>query len=168
MNRPELFERTVQVLVDAYENKHLHSMSCAACTVGNLIAAANQFTICNGVSWIDSNGEKVKSTNDWLSSIIDFRGGIAYSYDKSRANELISSTGYSVAELSRIEKAFETTMSDRRTLYFGVDPAIRKKAIVKDQRYGLEAVYNVLLKIHEADDMLFVKQAAFVPIEEAV
>lgn len=44
MNREELYYKTVDVLLDAYNSGELFSQSCEACAVGNICIEASELT----------------------------------------------------------------------------------------------------------------------------
>ena len=92
MKNKELFERTVNILVNAYINDHLLHGSCSACVVGNLcgrkMSWSNVFYTCG-------------KTQDFF--IEEYVG---------EAKKQIDSTGYSLDELRKIEYSFETCERD--------------------------------------------------------
>jgi len=128
MNKPELFQRTVEILTNALQEGKLERSNCRACAVGNLIAAnmydGNQELVTKGLNWSDvffTAGNRQR---------VDFT---AY---KGTAKQQIDSTGYSLADCCTIEHAFE--MAPREA-----------SSHKTDMLNGLHAVYNVLCDIHE-------------------
>ena len=106
MNRPELYNKTVDILYNAYFNDTLECGNCYACAVGNLVAAANGYKMIKtehskwGIQW---EGHEYPFTNGW--------GGIALWTNKKHYSKeglrQIESTGYSTREVVLIEQAFE-------------------------------------------------------------
>jgi hypothetical protein len=147
MEREELFAKSVSILVQAYQNDTLIAGDCAACAVGNLIMGNNcdlklvvkekvnnWWTIYN---WA-VNGEQLHKSvkHQWMWKI----SGIPQlfpEYDEVVAQQQIDSTGYTLAELQRIEHAFEHCRPSTEDAMFE----------------RLEAVYNVLCSIHGGVDM---------------
>lgn len=132
MNRPELFQKSVDTLLDAYNKKDIRHANCSACAVGNLLLdVAVEKDIPNN-SWAhifmyrtDKNEQVLHNKEDV--SETDYELGMT----------LINSSGYTVEELMKIEYAFETA-GDK-----------------KDEQYkGLCAVLEVLKEIHEKDNII--------------
>lgn len=127
------FEKTVDVLVKAYLNNTLEHGNCQACAVGNMVAAACGYTYHEDElrqRWIEKSGAS------WQNLVL------APDLSTALRNEAvfeIESTGYTILELSNIEKAFETNKST-------------------DGFLGLMAVVDVLAEIHGID--LTVKEEA--------
>lgn len=125
------FNHTVNVLVQAYLNNTLLHLDCEACAVGNIIRAS-------GYRFKDAE----HSTN-WLSLIHkECRMGTLPINNQLDAEEQVRVTGYSVAELHLIEKAFESSC-------FAIEDSMFN---------GLMAVVDVLADIHGVD--LTVKENA--------
>lgn len=145
MKNPELFHKSISVLVKAYLNNTLIKGECTACAVGNLISAACNFKIIkeNHIKWVTEKGNRIYSTWDMVFTTVK---GVQRTYPKAyegNSKEQIDSTGYTWQELARIEKAFECS---------------------KDMFEGLMNVVDVLGEIHEVDKeeisttkLLFVK-----------
>lgn len=132
------FENSVDVLVKAYLNDTLEPMSCCACAVGNLVAAANGFTFkgrhrgCSGnLIW---DGYQTKQWPTWQQAVRPY----CYSdHQENEGKKQIETTGYTIDQLSRIEDVF---------------------MFYDDNFNGLMAVVDVLAEIHNVD--LSVKEAA--------
>ena len=140
MKNKELFDRTVAVLVKAYQNDTLIHGSCCACAVGNLVAAScgiddifdvdewNKKALGEGfVGWhfvfiTNSNGEQLIVPEN-------YRGPAKFQID---------ATGYTWQELAKIEYAFETAPKGDNDDDWMLN--------------GLLAVYDVLCEIHEVAD----------------
>lgn len=123
MLKPELYQKTVDILVKAYFEDTLEHGNCEACAVGNIV-----------------NYGKPKKTLEWsnvfcTSSHIQIVEPRNY---EGTAKDEIDSTGYTWQELSQIEYAFET--------------APRGNSDDKWMFNGLMAVIDVLDKIHENTD----------------
>jgi hypothetical protein len=130
MKRPELYQRTVDILVQAYFNDTLRHGSCAACAVGNIIANSNNIAIVERgfgtLSWVG------RCSDNWYLDLCCGPNPEA-GFDTKR---LIEKTGYSVAQIIAIEEAFESTHYDEVDAMFN----------------GLMAVIDVLDQIHENTD----------------
>lgn len=146
MKNKELFDKTVNILLEAYRNDTLQHSNCYACAVGNLVAANNGIEINHKVhedcsrtlSWND-RGSMYESTevtyNNWF---------VLWSPHARPTEELerlaieeVLSTGYTLEECKKIEYAFENVSDDGG-----------------DDQYmlnGLLAVYDTLCDIHEVD-----------------
>lgn len=132
MKNPELFHKTISILVKAYQNETLRHGNCRACAVGNLVKA--NFPYCDmntsfgwpSVFCTDGFGQ-YKNMNSY----------------KGAAKEQIDSTGYSVKELALIESAFE-----------GVEEPCEANEYNSDQHQfdGLMSVVDALMIIHEANE----------------
>lgn len=123
MINPELYQRTVDILVKAYFEDTLAHGSCTACAVGNIV-----------------NYGKSKKT--WRWSEVFFTGfmeqNVCSSNYKGQAKIEIDSTGYKWKQLAKIEYAFETAPkgnSDDEWMF-----------------NGLMAVIDVLDEIHQNTD----------------
>ena len=147
MKNKELFEKTVGILVNAYQNDTLRHSMCSACAVGNIVAANLKYTINTTwcFSWVEKpvNWWRVFMTSDGRQQIttIDYKG---------KAKEEIDSTGYTWKELAKIEYAFETASKGSNDDEWMFN--------------GLLAVYDVLCEIHEVSkgevksgELVFVK-----------
>jgi hypothetical protein len=139
MKNEQLYNKTVDILVQAYFNDTLEHGNCYACAVGNIIAANKGYTY---VPCIDTTMQKIvwdvtkgSYGNPNYGSWYD---AVTYEIDKHQNNHECNSTGYSIYDLRDIEKAFEKC-------YKGIT----------EQDYifnGLMAVIDVLDKIHENTD----------------
>lgn len=146
MNRPELYNKTVDILVQAYMNDTLQHGNCHACAVGNLVAAnmglnyrkndlghsmwlSTQEPMWQDVHCMGFNGQYLNFCN--------YVGG---------AKEQIDATGYSPIETAGIELAFESTRENGNT---------------DDERMfnSLLAVIDYLDKIHENEDATITNQS---------
>ena len=97
--------KSIEVLQKAYLNETLESGNCQACAVGNLVAASDyEGTI--------SDWRYVFCTNEGAQEFYDSRNSREYSVLHDLGLEAIEATGYSVAELAKIEFAFETALSE--------------------------------------------------------
>jgi hypothetical protein len=105
MNRIDLYNKTVDILFQAYFNDTLEHGNYCGCAVGNLVAAGM------GKKIIRSSGQV-----DWLNDLDGgslwydlIRGYIEYGGNEEReaATAQILSTGYSFDEITMIERSFE-------------------------------------------------------------
>lgn len=114
-NEIEKFNRTVAVLVAAYLNNTLRHGECAACAVGNIIAAeigavptdsGDEFL---GWSWMRN---QVEITVGWHHVFCTSEGSQKQSplnyYGQIKRQ--IDASGYTWKELAKIEAAFESSM----------------------------------------------------------
>lgn len=134
MKNPELFQKTVGILVKAYQNDTLNLVNCAACAVGNIIAA-NMGFICKPsiFSFLDPVNNNVLDTL-WGNVIINEKF-INYNDYVGKAKEYIDSTGYTPLELAKIEASFMNNSAD----FCGGEIF-----------NGLMAAVDTLMQIHEA------------------
>ena len=157
MKNKQLFDKTLDILVDAYMNDKLIHSDCAACAVGNIIQA-------NGIQLVSEQDDETptkqvyyQKTAAWLRLINEEirdspQGG---RYDRKLALEQIAVTGYTCEELNRIEKAFEC----------------HNGAVSGDQKMfnSLMQVVDALIEIHEGeDDEREISKSLFVKVESAI
>lgn len=140
MKNKELFEKTVGILVRAYQNDALRHGSCMACAVGNIVGAnCGIQNLFNNFEW-QEKAIISPARSGWPDVFMTTTDGIQDKYSgnyKGAAKFQIDSTGYTWRELAKIEYAFETAhkgSSDDEWMF-----------------NGLIAVYDVLCEIHEAD-----------------
>ncbi len=100
MKNEELYHKTIGILVKAYQNDTLRKYDCAACVVGNMIAANEGYAIGEEGSWL--KGRKV-ILPAWWPQI----GRVDTANNNGEAKRQMDSTGYTLDELSLIETAFE-------------------------------------------------------------
>src|SRR5690606_10630324 len=115
MKHQELFEKTVGILVKAYQNDTLRHGNCMACAVGNIVAT--NLGICdinNSDEWREKAMDAPNPCTGWPSVFMTGRNSRyqmvyleAMLYDEA-AKLQIESTGYTWKELAKIEYAFET------------------------------------------------------------
>lgn len=156
MKNPELFHKTIGILVNAYINDTLEYTDCRACAVGNLVAA--------------NNGLILKKENGVIVPSSDFNNGIWFypisagsghdyilkTYINTKVLEQIKTTGYSLEEVADLEQAFFVGVGGND--YNSTD---------KEHFNGLMSVCDALMQIHEATTeeikeakSLFVKELA--------
>ena len=141
MKNPELFNKTVAILVKAYLNDTLQHFNCCACAVGNIVAANMGLKLvkdgCGELEWDGRNTPSFR--HGWASCFSTSYGNQTTNYDNYNiifsAKEEIDSTGYSVEELAEIELVFERKRHTRAPIFS-----------------GLMSVVDVLIKIHEASE----------------
>lgn len=153
MNRPDLYNKTVDILYQAYFNDTLRHGNCHACAVGNIIAANMGFkyrpfecpfsgsTIVFNIKTYDMHWVVAKGgrhSKGWPTSFYTSGGYQVRGTADEAAKIQIKATGYLIKELAQIEFAFET--ADK-----GSSP--------EDRMFnGLVAVLNVLAQIHDVTD----------------
>ena len=146
MNRKDLYNKTVNLLLDAYNQEKLRHNVCTACAVGN---------ICNG----DDDWSYVFYTvneKDYLhDDTVVYKQSLTLTGDNDYETSgiekgllCIKNTGYSLKELMKIEWAFETAIpSNMRNFYVHTSSEKQSK---EGQYMGLCAVLDVLKEIHKA------------------
>lgn len=141
MKNEPLFNRTLSVLVKAYREDTLVHGNCAACAVGNVIAAAMGLTITKSYgAYMWPNGHRALWKYVFMT---DNRiGQIQRPFNYvGRIKEQIDSTGYTWRELADIEYAFEA--APRGNGEYNSD---------QHQLNGLLAVYDALCDIHAVSE----------------
>lgn len=145
MKNQELYNRTVDILVNAYFNDTLVHGDCYACAVGNLVAANM------GINLFESSRKKIYWANAQASwTFVHCCNSIGISnfniqHYNGEAKEQIDSTGYTPYETAKIEYAFET--------------APKGKSEDEWMFNGLMAVIDVLDEIHENKDQTLTQQS---------
>lgn len=126
MKKQELFNKTVSILVNAFQNETLTHGDFCSCAVGNLIAANM------GIKIIESGMSFSWDSFDYHAS--DWHSNVSCGCEYPDGNFQISSTGYKKCEIIDIERAFE------------IGETIRTDA---DGYLGLMSVIDTLMQIHE-------------------
>jgi hypothetical protein len=151
-NRMKLYQKTVDVLLDAYNNNTLEHGNCSACAVGNICKEAADETRIKNSAWkclfrtvIDEAGNSLSQPAIQLTT-----------NDVIHASILIDATGYTVAELAQIEKAFETSLIEAGLDYFTYTTGTPAQ-LKYGQYIGLVAVLKVLEKIHATEEIVHEK-----------
>jgi len=141
-----LYNKTVNILVDAYFNDTLISNDCTACACGNLIAAANSYKrveIHDEAFWMTPDGVYI---NPIWQNVVYTR---TYTFLNKKKAQLcmwnynqfvkkeIESTGYRLHDFAKIEHAFEVG-------YKGKDKMFN----------ALMSVIDILDEIHENTDAI--------------
>lgn len=149
MLKPELFNRTVGILIKAYLNGTLRHGLCTACAVGNIVAANMGYnvtlrrTITNKDSLSWNNGTEFPHWDDVFCTLLTFSGKRQLTKPEAYdgiAQVQIDSTGYEWEDLALIEEAFESVPETHP------DPGGAERMYK-----GLVAVVDVLCHIHGAD-----------------
>lgn len=149
------FNHTVNVLVQAYLNNTLIHNDCAACAVGNIIAAEIGAKIITdesgffGSSWVRGGNEIVVGWTEVFCTTSRGQHINSKAYI-GQVKRQIDVTGYSWQELAAVERAFESAPSGGSGDSYMFN--------------GLMAVVDVLADIHgidlqakESAKLLFVK-----------
>ena len=116
MNRESLYRKTVDILLDAYNNGTLISGNCYACAVGNIIAANMGMKITrtrvgafNDLHWEGyppyGSAWNRDSLKNWIVAI--YCGCVYKERIVGEIKDQIESTGYTAEELADIENNFE-------------------------------------------------------------
>lgn len=138
MNRIDLYKKTVDILYLAYFNDTLKHGDCSACAVGNICLA-------NGATLYDYTHSISGSNLAWsmafytdTDTLIQTIDESVYKQNFNGCKTVIDATGYSLLELAKIERSFETAPTGN-----------------SDEEYmfnGLVAVLEALKQIHEITD----------------
>ena len=133
------FENAISALVKGFFDTTLVKGSCIACAVGNIIHYNCGVKIDYDEKNPHNTSSKLEYNDDWY----DVVHRLLYTGNREKGLELISKTGYSLEEISKIEEAFEHNTNICGSNYFKYS----KKEIMEDQYKGLMAVVEVLCKI---------------------
>lgn len=147
MKRESLYRKTVDILYQAYFNDTLRHGNCYACACGNLVAANMGFEFERSEEpFFEQHKIHWKGTKNIYSpfndkTVMDSWFNATHKHSNhpptKKSFEQVKSTGYSVSELTKIEREFE------RASYGNND---------EDHMFnGLVAVLKVLDKIHEVN-----------------
>ena len=142
MNREKLYQKSVDLLLDAYNEEKLSHGNPCACAVGNLIKGNNASLPKMGKCVLPGLWD---FNPDWFYQLLSLKRNVSLSswanvgivVTKEEAERQLNSTGYSVSEIIRIEHAFES-----------MEWADMKEYT---QFHGLKAVLNVLKDIHSTE-----------------
>lgn len=117
INQINKWEWAISIVENAKENKTLKYHSCAACAVGNLIAAKQQYSIkpnsnTADFDWLGRLGRKPKP-NLWWQTLVGYREKIAGVEKQTSIDEYqqwfntVYNLPFSLSEIDEIEKKFE-------------------------------------------------------------
>lgn len=136
MKNQELFDKTVGILVKAYQQDTLIHGLCHACAVGNLIAGnCNMYpNKSTSTFWVDISGREIKPI--WT-RVLSWGQIKDTEFDTEALSEL-RTTGYDLDQIAKIEIAFESQNKDLKD---------------KDGFNGLMSVVDALMFIHEATEI---------------
>lgn len=140
MNREELYHKTVDKLLDAYNNEELMHSNCMMCAVGNICDGDNSWSV---LFFTEYNHRKKESKQ--IVSVYNFKE------EREGGLQTIANSGYTKEELMKIEFAFENSISHNYLYY-------KETAIKEGQYIGLCAVLDVLKEIHEKENITEDKQ----------
>jgi hypothetical protein len=130
MNRIELYKKTVDTLLDAYNDGTLFHGNCFRCAVGN---------ICGSSAWSAKFVTQVRVGGE----VRQVCGNLGL-YSQKEVVAVIKNSGYSEGELKRIEFSFESSIAHDYLYLCYSEPK-------KGQYIGLCAVLRVLQEIHETE-----------------
>lgn len=150
MNRPELYQKSVNTLLDAYNNHELTHGDCERCAVGNLLGGRDEWSYAVGYTALAKDGTQygrfarpivIKLTNG-------LGGSTRLDTCHSIGEKIIEESGYTRNEIIDIEYAFESSLP--------LDPSERKAYTrgtlqKRGQFIGLCAVLDKLQEIHSAE-----------------
>ena len=116
---------SIEVLQMAYLHGELIAQDCSACAVGNLVAASSYESISRDWRHVFCTSRSIQHFYGPTDAIYGDRYYMGL--------EAIEATGYSVAELARIEYAFETAISMKDDLIMPEHQSqwIRLQAVLK-------------------------------------
>lgn len=150
MKNKELFEKTVNILVKAYQDDTLEYTNCSACAVGNIVAANN------GIQLKKRQNREIEviggKSDLWKHCFQSFGDGVKglNEYRPLDSIQQIATTGYSIDEVAEIERAFHEGYAENL-----------------DNFEGLMTLVDCLMIIHKANEVeasqaksLFVKETA--------
>lgn len=136
MQNETLYNRTVDILVQAYFNDTLVHGNYCGCAVGNLVAANMGIEITKDSLGRETFNGSLEEGEEWYNAITTYAV-----YASEKGIQQIKSTGYSFDEITLIERTFEG-----HNCFFGNEP--RDEAMFN----GLMAVIDVLDQIHGNTD----------------
>lgn len=144
MKNPELWGKSLSILVKAFFSGTLKHEEPCGCAIGNLIAGNNGFeinkTIRQGIWSYTDNGVFIQEF--WNNVQAYGRRHNCISNESDLGKKELLSTGYSLDETLLIERAFESTR------LIGCDDNGDNGDM--DGYLGLMAVVDTLMEIHEA------------------
>lgn len=140
MKNRELFDKTIAILVRAYQNDTLLHGSCASCAVGNIVASSMNIKVDPDCvfKWI--------TFGPMWQNVFLTANSVSYKYPENYqeiAKYQIDSTGYSWQELAKIESAFESVAIPSDGPFYNSDSHVFE---------GLMGVVDALMEIHEANE----------------
>jgi hypothetical protein len=146
------FKNAIDALVYAFFNDTLAKGTCTACAVGNICAHAMGATVVADGTYNAMREGRIVENHHWRYLFFTDGLGVQH-FGKATGNSLyglamIARTGYSLMELARVEKAFETNTKINWMTYYRSS----KEAIMQDQYNGLMAVVDVLCEIEGIED----------------
>lgn len=139
MKNQELFNKTISILVNAYQKDVLDYYDCKACAVGNIVAANKGYGLKKVNGSIRCDNEDY--CGDWADAI-ELGCGRPENNLLGLSNvtfEEIERTGYTIPELAKVEEAFA----------IGCDLGDGRN---QNQFQGLMKVVDYLMTIHEANE----------------
>ena len=145
MNRVEIYEKSVDILLTAYNEGNLEHSSCLKCAVGNLLSKPL--------------GEKGFDLGVWTNFFYTASDGVqrinSCSFVSEEKEEMVKETilsyGYSFEELSKIEHTFEMSLINRGRASYNYHTT---KNVKKGQFLGLSAVLDLLKEIHSTPESI--------------
>lgn len=140
--------KAIDIFLDALNNGTLAKGDCAACAVGNLVAAGMKIPI---KLYDDVKTEEDIQENEHWAVALNPMVLHFSPFSLEKGLKCIEVTDFSVPELRRIEKIFErnTNISYFSFKYY------TKEQIRADQIKGLEAVIKVMLEFDEQPEEVF-------------
>lgn len=145
-------ENAINIFLDAINEGTLASGACSCCAVGNLVASTIGIKAVVPKSVLEYSRNHFKN-ECWAPIIleslrIDASNEKFKDFNKKESLEIISSTGFTIQELSIIERTFE----DNTNINFSLYDFYNKEEIRADQIKGLEAVIKVMMQFDECKE----------------
>jgi hypothetical protein len=142
MNRKERYYKTLDILFDAYYQNKIRYRCCGTCPVAQLIAGNMGYKLYDFGYW-QNEGVEI-NYNYWLHLLrcennLDKKITLLRKIGLSRyelEEKHLAATGYTVAELVMIERAFENSFDE-------------DQGDCEEVSKGLVAVFSVLRHIHQ-------------------
>jgi hypothetical protein len=149
MKNEKLYKETVDIILDAYNERKLEHGDPCACFIGNIVA--KRYAVKPAIPILRESGAtpEYSYSPDWYTaSCFKYRYGTLANFmgvklDEEEGEKQIEATGYTLQEVAEMEKAFE----DAECIEEGyVDDGEGKNI---GQLEGMKAALKVLAKIHE-------------------
>ena len=139
MNRRELYQETVDIILDAYNQKKLIHGNPCRCFIGNIISSRAN---CDFYS-DNINPYWIQALTFHRSKLLAHDAHIFIEEHVKEGMKQIEKSGYTIEEVDRLEHVFEEEY---------------EKEAFDSQYLGMVAALNELAKIHEADPIESVKR----------
>ncbi len=146
MNRQDLYEKNVNILLDAFNKGELVSGQCTGCAVGNLFYGSNCWTARMGLRSGHDRISPLQAVEIQDVSILAMPGMVL------EAERLRKKVGYTWHELMQIEDAFEAGCHSVNTWTAEGDETGEIRVIAQSRMAGLTNVLDLLKEFHYVDE----------------